>query len=97
MTQTSTYKNYTSTAANSKKVVSSVPVTLCRITINKTSAHALTVYDANTDTPAATDNIIATIKASIVEQTLEYNVCCLKGLVIDFPASYAGDITVTFY
>lgn len=95
--QTFQAKNYDSNAANSNKLVSSLPgVTLAYITINKTSAHAIGIYDG-TDTTTLTNNtLIGTIKASIAEQTLTYRIAMKKGIVLSFPASYAGDITVSY-
>ena len=92
-----TPKHIASGDANSTVIVSTLPnATLASITINTTSAHALTVYDAAVAGDIVAGNIIAVIKASIVEQTLTYNLAVKKGISITVPASYAGSATVSF-
>lgn len=93
--ETYNYKHIDSNNANTTvKVAALAGATLGKITIQKTSAHALTVYDAASDSDTSTP--IAIIKASIVEQTLEYNVVAKKGIFIAVPASYAGDATISY-
>lgn len=86
--------NITSTQANSKVKIMGKKGVLKLVTINLTSAQALTFYDdTNTTTPT---NPIAALKASIAEGTYQYQIACNKGLVVNVPASYAGDATVSF-
>jgi hypothetical protein len=83
------HKRITSADANTTVVVVSSLATLGFITINATSAQALTVKNGSGDT-------IAVIKASIAEQTLTYMIDCAKGITITVPASYTGDATISF-
>jgi molybdopterin-binding protein len=83
------HKHIASGDANSTVTVTTKDCTLAHITINTTSAHALTVKDG-------TGATVAVIKASIVEQTLTYMVDCVKGITVTVPASYAGDATISF-
>lgn len=84
-----THKHIASGDANSTVTVTDKDCLLGQVTINTTSAHALTLKDGN-------GNTIAVIKASIAEQTLLYQVQCIKGLTVTVPASYAGDATISF-
>lgn len=94
---THSFRRITSADANTNINISRLPgVQLAYITINTTSAHALTVYDGTDTTTLANNSGIAAIKASIVEQTLIYKIACKKGIVINVPAGYAGDATVCF-
>jgi molybdopterin-binding protein len=83
------YKRISSANANSTVTITEKNAVLAHITINTTSAHALTVKDG-------AGNTVATIKASIVEQTLTYQVDCVQGITVTVPASYAGDATIAF-
>lgn len=84
-----TPRRLSSADANSTVTLDNEQLTLDHITINTTSAHALTVKDGM-------GNTIATLKASIVEGTYWYNVPCPKGIQIVVPASYVGDATVCY-
>jgi molybdopterin-binding protein len=83
------YKHISSGDANSTVTVTTEKAKLAYVTINTTSAHALTIKDG-------AGNTIAVIKASIAEQTLTYEVDCPKGITVTVPASYAGDATISF-
>ncbi len=83
------YKRISSGDANSTVTVTTSNSLLAHITINTTSAHALTVKDG-------VGNTVAVIKASIAEQTLTYQVECIKGITVTVPASYVGDATIAF-
>lgn len=83
------YKRIASGDANSTVTVNDKDCMLAHITINTTSAHALTVKDG-------LGNTVATLKASVAEQTLTYQVDCVKGITVTVPASYAGDATIAF-
>ena len=48
------------------------------ITIGETAAGAITIYD-NT---AASGTVIAVLKASIAEQTFEFNAPCVNGITV---------------
>jgi hypothetical protein len=71
-------------------VVKPGPGILKSITVNTTAAGTITVYD-NT---AASGTKIATLKASIVEGTYQYDVFCGTGLTVVTAA--ASDVTVSF-
>jgi hypothetical protein len=83
------FKRISSTDANSTVTVTTKDATLAHITINTTSAHALTVKNG-------LGNTVAVIKASIAEQTLTYMVDCVQGITVTVPASYVGDATISF-
>lgn len=89
------YKHYTSTSASSTAgtVVRGGRGELGTVTINTTSAQIVKLYDGAT-TATSGLNVIAAIKASAAEQTFTYDVALEKGLVVELPASYAGDITI---
>jgi hypothetical protein len=84
---TFTYKNI---AAAATTLVKTGAGELRAITINTTAAGTITVYDSLT----ATGNKIATIKASVSEQTLQFDVGFSIGLTIVTGA--ASDITVAY-
>lgn len=86
----SSFRRLSSADANTTVTVEDADVTLDRITVNTTSAHALTVKDG-------TGRTVAVLKASVAEGTYEYRVPCVKGLAIEVPASYAGDATVCWH
>lgn len=81
------YKNIT---AATTTVVKSGTGVLKAITVNTTAAGTVTVYD-NTSAAGAK---IATLKASVLEGTYEFNVAFGTGLTIVTGA--ASDITVTY-
>ena len=83
------FKHISSSDANSTVTVTTERAKLVGVTINTTSAQALTIKDG-------AGNTVAVIKASIVEQTLTYEVDCQKGITVTVPASYTGDATVSF-
>jgi len=82
-----TYNNITSATTT---VVKSSAGVLHAITVNATAAGAITIYD-NT---AASGSKIATLKASIGENTYVYDVTFGNGLTIVTAA--ASDITVSY-
>lgn len=97
MENTGLKKNIDSTNANSKVLVSARRGVLYSICIGTTSAQAITLYD-DTNTTTPTGKIIA-IKASIVEQTLFFGadgVQLDKGIVVNVPAGYTGDMSINF-
>lgn len=71
---------------NNHKYISSATTTVCktgsgqlkRITISETAAGAITVYD-NT---AGSGTVIAAFKASVVEQTYEFQIPFYTGLTV---------------
>lgn len=81
------YKNITTATTT---VVKSGTGVLKAITVNTTAAGTVTVYD-NTSAAGAK---IATLKASVLEGTYEFNVAFGTGLTIVTGA--ASDITVTY-
>lgn len=84
-----TSRHLTSADANSTVTIDDEQLTLDHITINNTSAYALTVKDG-------AGNTIAILKASIVESTYWYNVPCVKGIQITVPTGYVGDATICY-
>lgn len=87
--QPCSFRRLSNADANSTVTIDNEQLTLARITVNTTSAHALTVKDGM-------GNTVATLKASVAEGTYEYNVVCPKGIQIVVPASYAGDATICY-
>lgn len=89
------YKHYTSTSASSTAgtVVRGGRGELGTVTINTTSAQIIKLYDGATTATSGLP-VIATIKASVAEQTFVYDVALKNGLVVELPASYAGSITI---
>jgi hypothetical protein len=90
-------KHIDSNDANSTVVVvkkgdTATPHMLAAITINKTSAHALEIYDGEDNT----GDLIAILKASIAEGTYEYFVSSNKGIAIVVPSGYVGDATISY-
>lgn len=76
------------TSATTTVVKTSAGV-LHKIIVNATSASSITVYDST----AASGTKIATLKASVAEQTFDYDAQFLTGLTI---VSGASDITVVY-
>lgn len=92
-----TYKHYTSANASStaRTIVRGGYGELGRVTINTTPGAVVRLYDAATTTAAtSTLDAIAVIKAAAAETTLDYEVSLLKGLTVELPATFTGDITV---
>ncbi len=75
--------------ANSTVTIVARDATLGMITINATSAQALTVKDGK-------GNVIATLKASIAEGSYHYRCQCNGGITVTVPTGYTGDATVMF-
>ena len=93
-----TAKHYTSANASStvRTIVKGGAGELGTITINTTGAQPIRLYDAASTTAAtSTLDAIAVIKPSVAEQTFTYDVSLLKGLTLEMPATYAGDITIS--
>ena len=91
------YKHYTSANASStaRTIVRGGAGELGTVTVNTTSAHPVRLYDAADSSTATTSlTAIAVIKASAAEQTFTYNVGLTKGLTVELPAGYVGDITI---
>ena len=64
------------------------PCVLCYVTVNATSAQALTFADGK-------NNQIAVLKASVAEGAYHYFVC-VNGLQVTVPTGYTGDATVAW-
>lgn len=82
------YRHFDNNDANSTTTISLQAGELGSVIINETSAHAITIQDG--------DETIAVLKASVVEGTYEYNIGFYTNLKIVIPASYTGDMTVTY-
>lgn len=82
--------SYTNIASATTTAIKSGQGVLRSITVNTTAAGAITVYD-NT---SATGTKIATLKASIAEQTFTFDAAFITGLTIVTAA--ASDITVSW-
>lgn len=80
--------NYTNITSGTTTVVKSGRGNLAKIIVNTTAAGTITVYDNTSEAGKK----IATMKASIVEGSYEYNCRFLTGLTIVTAA--ASDITV---
>lgn len=92
-----TYKHYTSSNASStaRTIAFGGYGELGTVTINTTPGSVVRLYDAATTTAAtSTLDAIAVIKAATSEQTLTYDVSLIKGLTVELPATFTGDITV---
>lgn len=88
------YKRISSADANSTVTISATPCVLGHITINTTSAHALTVKDTGANN---IDNTVATIAASpVIGSVFRYDVVVGNQLKISVPAAYAGDATIAY-
>jgi len=83
------YRHISSNDANTTVTIQTNDCVLSKITINTTSAQALTVKDGQ-------GNTVAVLKASIVENSYFYEVNCPKGMTITVPASYTGSATIAF-
>jgi hypothetical protein len=87
------YRHLSNADANSTVTVCATPCVLHLVTINTTSAQALTFLDKGIN---IANNTVAVLKASIVEDTYIYDVYCANGLQVTVPASYAGDATISY-
>lgn len=65
------------------------------ITVSSTSGQVIGIYDANSATTSGA-TLIGKIKASVAEQTFNYDVSVVNGITLDVPASYTGSMTVTY-
>lgn len=90
------YKNITSADASA-----TVPVqvrggegVLGYITVNTTHATIVRVYDGTTAT--STGTLIASLPASAVVGTYIYDVAVRNGIVLDVPAGFAGNYTISY-
>lgn len=95
-----TFKHYTSANASStaRTLVKGGAGELGTITINTTGAQVLRLYDGASTTVATTSSTItpiAVLKASVGEQTFTYEANVLQGVLLEMPATYAGDVTIT--
>ena len=89
------YKNITSANASS---TASVAVkagygTLGSVVIATTHATIVRVYDG---TATSTGTLIASFPASATVGTYTFDVAVWKGVVLDVPAGYAGNMTITY-
>lgn len=92
-----TFKHYTSANASStvRTIVKGGAGELGTLTINTTPGAVIRLYDAATTTAAtSTLDAIAVIKATTSEMTFTYEVSVLKGLTIELPATFTGDVTL---
>lgn len=90
-------KTITSADAGTKVLIMGAKGIFHSVTINATSAQALTLYDDKTITSPS--GSFAVLKASVVEGSYQYGmngVACDKGLVVDVPGSYSGNATFAF-
>jgi hypothetical protein len=90
------YKNITSSNASA-----TVPVkvkagfgTLGSVVVNTTHATIVRVYDSASATTTGT--LIASFPASAVVGTYTFDVAVQSGIVLDVPAGFAGNYTVTY-
>lgn len=95
-----TFKHYTGTASSSvaRTLVKGGAGEIGTVTINTTGAQVLRLYDGASTTVATTSSTItpiAVLKASVGEQTFTFEANVLQGVLLEMPASYAGDVTIT--
>lgn len=88
--ETNTPRHITSSDANSTVTVTNAEVDQVYVTINSTSAVALTLQDG-------AGNVIGILKASIAEGTYAYPCRHLKGVKLVVPNGYDGDATVSAF
>lgn len=81
---------HTNVAAATTTVCKPDAGVLGSLTVNTTAAGAITIYDNTT----ASGTKIATIKASVAEQTFNFNVAFATGLTVVTAA--ASDITIAW-
>lgn len=97
-TYSDSYKNITSSNAsttNPTEVRGGAGV-LSSIIVASSSAVAIKIYDGGTNATSSGGTLIATIKASVSEQTFPFDIDVIKGIVIDVPAGFNGSYTVTY-
>lgn len=94
---TYSYKNLTSANASSTAVttIRSGVGTLGSMVVNTTHATIIRVYDGTTAT-SSDATLIASLPASAVVGTYTFDVAVKKGIVLDVPAGFDGNYTVTF-
>lgn len=93
----SSYKNITSANASTTDPteVRGGPGILDNIVVASSSAVAIKVYDGAANATSSGGTLIATIKASVAEQTFPFGIAVTKGIVVDAPAGFNGSYTVT--
>lgn len=91
---TYTYKTITSSNASNTAsyIIRGGAGSLGSITVGSSSATAIRVYDG---TATSTGTLIATLKASVAEQTFNFDTAVTKGIAIDVPSTFNGVYTVT--
>jgi hypothetical protein len=91
------YKNITSTDASATIPVeiatSSKAFMLGSIVVNTTHATVIRIYDG---IATSTGTLIASLPASAVVGNYIYDVNVKKGIVLDVPAGFAGNYTITW-
>lgn len=88
-------KNITSNDANTNVLIRSSPGVLSKITVNKASAQAIAFYNGTNIVTLTKNTLLGTLKASVAEGTFIYEIDCSVGIVLNIPASYTGDMTIT--
>lgn len=91
------YKHYTSSVASSTAgtVVFGGSGVLGSVLINSATATAqVVIYDGAT-TATSGLNVIAKFPAAALGGTYDFNVAVTKGVVIELPAGFTGDITLS--
>jgi len=85
---------YLHIAAASTNVVVGTACKLVRITVNTTAASIVNVYDAATSATSTTSNLVAALKASVVEGDYNYGVKLGTGMTVVTLGN--SDITVVY-
>lgn len=80
-------------ATTAQTIVSKVTCTLKRIVIGTTANGAITIWDAGTASETSATTKVATIKASVAEQTFEFDSHMTNGLTVKC-ASASSLVTV---
>ena len=94
------FETYNFSVINSSDASSTNPAivkggfgSLGSITVASSSGSQIRVYDG---TATSTGTLIATLKASVAEQTFTFDAAFSTGLVFDVPAAHNGVYTVTY-
>jgi hypothetical protein len=90
----------TSASATVPFVVATTTRTLGSVIVGTTGAQIIRIYDGIASTTApqtatSSGRLIGTLKASVAEQTFDFDVEIVNGIIVDVPANFAGVYTVS--
>ena len=94
---TYTYRNITSSNASSTApvIINKISGTFGSIIVASSSGSTLDIYDSSSAT-SSNATLIVSLPTSAIEQVYTFDVAVKRGLVLDVPASFNGNYTVTF-